>query len=62
MNPAKRLKLYHEIQKKLMEDLPCIPLFMRNYASAHRAHITGLPNRGPALGFDFNRIRFTGEK
>jgi len=59
---AKRLKMYHEIQKKLMEDLPGIPLLMMPFPHPHRPHIAGLPDLEPVWGFDFYRIHFVEKK
>ena len=58
LDKNKRIQTYHEIQKKLMEDLPAIPLFMMHYPTAYRSHLTGLPERDPGWGIDFYHIRF----
>jgi peptide/nickel transport system substrate-binding protein len=61
LNPEKRKKLYYQIQKKLMEDLPGIPLFMMNYPTPHRPDVwTGLPDQDPVWGFDFYHFQFVG--
>lgn len=57
-NDAKRLKMYHDIQKKLMEDLPHIPLYMCLYPGAFRSHLTGLPDRAAMFGYDYYYVRF----
>ena len=51
---------YHEIQKKLMEDLPAIPLFGQKFPTAYRPNIAGLPpdNRDPVWGIDAYPIYF----
>lgn len=58
MDQTKRLKMYHEIQKKLMEDLPNIPLFNYNYVVAYRQNVAGVADRDPIWGIDFYRINF----
>jgi ABC-type transport system substrate-binding protein len=60
LNPSKRLKMYHEIQKKLMEDLPAIPLFSQKFPTAYRSNVVGLPpdNRDPVWGIDAYHIYF----
>ena len=62
MDPTARLKIYQGVQKKLMEDLPAIPLFMMHYASAHRPNIAGLPDRDPVWGIDFYSLYFVESK
>ena len=53
----RRTKTYHEIQKRLMEDLPAIPLFMMHYPTPYRAHLSGLPERDPVWGIDFYHVK-----
>jgi ABC-type transport system substrate-binding protein len=48
MDPAKRLQMYREIQKKLMEDLPAIPLFMMHYATGLRPNVN-IPRQSRGL-------------
>jgi peptide/nickel transport system substrate-binding protein len=62
MDSNKRLKMYHEIQKKLMEDLPAIPLFMFLYIFEHRADLTGLPDKDPVWGLDFYHLYYEKKK
>jgi peptide/nickel transport system substrate-binding protein len=58
----KRLKIYQAIQKKLMEDLPAIPLFMMPFPSPHRADLRGFPEQDPVYGFDFYRLYYEEKK
>ena len=63
LDPNKRKELYHAIQKRLMEDLPAIPLFMMQYPTPYRPDvITGIPDMDPVWGFDFYPIRFVEKK
>ena len=59
---AKRRKSYHDIQKKLMEDLPAIPLFMMAYPTPHVKNLAGIPDRDPVWYFDFYHFYFTDKK
>lgn len=52
----KRLKIYHTIQKRLMEDLPAFPLFMTPYPTAYRPNIAGIPDIDRVWGFDLHRL------
>lgn len=58
LNPSKRLKMYQEIQKKLMEDLPLIPLVKNIRGVAYRANVAGVPDRDPVYGPDIYRLYF----
>ncbi len=53
MDIHKRLKMYQAIQKKLMEDLPAISLFVVGYPAAHWPYIGGVPDRDPLCSLDF---------
>ena len=57
-DPNKRMKMYQGIQKKLMEDLPAIPLFMVHYLCYQRPHVAGIPDRDPVWGIDLCPIHF----
>jgi peptide/nickel transport system substrate-binding protein len=61
-DPAKRRKMYHEIQKRLMEDLPAIPLFMMAYPTPHVKTLAGIPDRDPVWYFDFSQFYFSDRK
>jgi peptide/nickel transport system substrate-binding protein len=61
-NPEKRKRIYQEIQKRLMEDLPAVPLFMIHYPTLYRPQIMGLPDRDPVWGIYFYPIHLTGQK
>jgi len=58
MNEKKRREYYYQIQKKLMEDLPAIPLMMMHYPIAYRSHISGVPEYDNVFGIDFYLIQF----
>lgn len=62
VDSTKRIRAYLEIQKKLMEELPVIPLFMMYFPTPYRPHIAGLPDKDPIWGFDFYSLQFLGEK
>jgi len=62
LDPNKRLKMYQAIQKKLMEDLPAVPLFMVGYPAAYWPHIGGVPDRDPLWALDFYNFHFVGKK
>ena len=62
MDPGKRLKMYHEIQKKLMEDLPAIPVHMTFHLTPYRAHLAGIPEIETSWAFDFYPIHFVEKK
>jgi len=51
-NENKRLEYYSQLQKKLMEDLPDIPLLMQDYPAAYRNYISGVSEREFVWGFD----------
>ena len=53
LDEKKRLKYYYEIQKKIMEDLPDIPLVMQDYPAAYKSYISGVAERDYVWGFDF---------
>jgi peptide/nickel transport system substrate-binding protein len=57
LDQTKRLKMYHEIQKKLMEDLPAIPLLNYKWIVAYQPNIAGLPDsKDPVWGIDFYHL------
>ncbi|RPJ38792.1 MAG: ABC transporter substrate-binding protein, partial [Deltaproteobacteria bacterium] len=57
MDPQKRQKIYDEVQKRIMEDLPVIPLFMLPHPCAHSPKITGFPSVDFVWGYDFYNLR-----
>ena len=54
----RRLEDYYQIQKKLMEDLPVIPLMMMIYAVPYKSHIAGVAERDYVWGLDFYPMHF----
>jgi len=62
MDPAKRRKMYQGIQKKLMEDIPAIPLVMMHFAHCYPKNLTGFPEIDPVWGFDFYPLRYVADK
>jgi peptide/nickel transport system substrate-binding protein len=63
LDPKKREKMYQEIQKKLMEDLPILPLYMMPYPTPYQPKVwAGLPDRDPVWGFDFYHFHFVDKK
>lgn len=57
LDKNKRLKLYHDIQKKLMEDLPAIPIANYKHSCAHRPSVSGLPGKDPMWGIDLYAVQ-----
>jgi len=57
LDQTKRLKMYHEIQKRLMEDLPAIPLANYRHPCGHRPTVSGLPDKDPIWGIDFYSLQ-----
>ena len=62
MNKKKRLDYYFQIQHKLMEDLPVIPLMMIDYPTAYRSHLSGVPEYDNVFGIDFYPVHFLEKK
>jgi peptide/nickel transport system substrate-binding protein len=56
MNPTRRLKMYQEIQKRLMEDLPAVPLFNVRDVAAYRSTLSEIPERDPIWGIDYSHV------
>jgi peptide/nickel transport system substrate-binding protein len=54
----RRLEDYYQVQKKLMEDLPVIPLMMMIYAVPYKSHIAGVAERDYVWGLDFYPMHF----
>ena len=54
----KRLENYFQIQKRLMEDLPVIPLMMMIYPIPYKSHISGVAERDFIWGLDFYPMHF----
>jgi peptide/nickel transport system substrate-binding protein len=58
LDPRKREQMYHEIQRKLMRDVPMIPLMMRPEAMLHSPKLQGMPGLEPIWGLDLTRLTF----
>jgi ABC-type transport system substrate-binding protein len=58
LDPKKREQIYHEIQRKLMRDVPMIPLMMRPEAMLHTAKLQGMPSLEAIWGLDVTRLTF----
>jgi ABC-type transport system substrate-binding protein len=58
LDPKKREQMYHEIQRKLMRDVPMIPLMMRPEAMLHSPKLQGMPSLEPIWGLDITRLTF----
>jgi ABC-type transport system substrate-binding protein len=58
LDVKKREQLYLEIQRKVMTDLPIIPLVMQPERSMHPAKLKGLPMVEPLWGLDLPRLYF----
>jgi ABC-type transport system substrate-binding protein len=59
LDPKKREQIYYEIQRKLMRDVPMIPLMMRPEAMLHSPKIQGMPTLEPIWGLDVTRLTFS---
>jgi ABC-type transport system substrate-binding protein len=53
----KRKKLYLQIQKKFMEDIPGVPLFMVWYPHPHKKNLSNIPEWDVRFGFDFYQMK-----
>jgi peptide/nickel transport system substrate-binding protein len=58
LDPKKREQLYLEIQRKIMTDLPIIPLIMQPERMMHTAKLKGMPTLEPLWGLDLPRLYF----
>ena len=54
----KREQLYLDIQRKIMTDLPIIPLIMQPERMVHTAKLQGMPTLEPLWGLDLPRLYF----
>jgi hypothetical protein len=57
--PRAGAQMYHEIQRKLMRDVPMLPLMMRPEALLHSPKLQGMPTLAPICGLDLTRLSFT---
>lgn len=58
IDPEKRAELYYTIQRKIMEDVPSIPMTMADFPSAFRADLKGFPTLDVVWGFDFTQLYY----
>lgn len=58
LDDERRMAMYHQIQRRLMEDLPSIPIAMVDYVSAYDPALKGIPELEPVWGFDFTKLWF----
>ncbi len=58
LDAKKREQMYHEIQRKIMRDVPMVPLIMRLEPQMHNAKLQGLPTTEAIWGLDFTRLSF----
>jgi peptide/nickel transport system substrate-binding protein len=56
-NDQKRREYYAQVQKKFMEDVPGVPLFMVWYPHPHKKSIANIPEWDVLFGFDFYRMQ-----
>jgi ABC-type transport system substrate-binding protein len=61
-NEKSRLDLYHTIQKRMMEDVPSIPLMMMIYPVPYKGYLAGIAERDYVWGLDFYLFHFVGKK
>jgi peptide/nickel transport system substrate-binding protein len=62
MNDKKRLEYYHQIQKKMMEDVPTVPLMMMIYPIAYQSNISGVADWDCVFGVDFYTLHVLDKK
>jgi peptide/nickel transport system substrate-binding protein len=58
LDPKKREQLYLEIQRKIMTDLPILPLIMQAERMVHTSKLKGMPTLEPIWGLDLPRLYF----
>ena len=58
LDPKKREQMYHEIQRKLMRDVPMIPLMVRPEAILHSPKLQGMRSLEPVWGLDITHLTF----
>jgi peptide/nickel transport system substrate-binding protein len=58
LDPKKREQMYHEIQRKIMRDVPMVPLMMRAESMMHSPKLLGMPMLEPIWGLDITRLTF----
>lgn len=58
LDDERRMAIYHQIQRRLMEDLPSIPIAMVGYVSAYNPALKGIPELEAVWGFDFTELWF----
>jgi peptide/nickel transport system substrate-binding protein len=61
-NEKNRLDFYYQIQKKMMEDVPSIPLMMMIYPIPYKSYLAGIAERDYIWGLDFYPFHFVGKK
>ena len=61
-DPQKRLQMYYQIQKKMMEDVPTIPLLSMHMPIPYKANIDGIPERDCNWGFEYYYLHFVDKK
>jgi peptide/nickel transport system substrate-binding protein len=59
LDPAKRAQRYHDLQARIMTDVPIVPIAMTLTRYVHRASLKGLPSKQPLWGFDFAGLSFS---
>jgi peptide/nickel transport system substrate-binding protein len=62
LNEKKRLEYYYQIQKKMMEDVPAVPLMMMIYPVAYKINISGVAEREFIFGVDLYPLHFVDQK
>ena len=61
-NEKKRLEYYHQVQKRMMEDVPTVPLMMMIYPIAYKSIISGVAEWDCVFGVDFYSLDFLDKK
>jgi peptide/nickel transport system substrate-binding protein len=62
INEQNRLEYYYQIQKKMMEDVPVVPVVMMVYPTAYRSHVTGVPENEFIWGIDLYQLQLVDKK
>ncbi|MBU1206962.1 MAG: ABC transporter substrate-binding protein [Proteobacteria bacterium] len=62
LDEKKRLEYYRQIQVKMMEDVPAVPLILMGYPVARRPHIAGIAEKEYIWGCDIYPMHFVKDK
>lgn len=57
-DPRLREQMYQELQRKVMRDVPIVPLILQPERDTHVGNLKGLPSREALYGLDFTQVYF----